>query len=170
MRQTTHFSGCRGFLHRTIAAALGALAIAAAQAEDIDIFAGGTGTTTKPNVLVILDSSSNWNSTLGTNPCNAKLTKFGAEVCALSTVAGVLTDKIRFGLMLFAEQPGNSGGYVRFAVRDMTAQNKAAFASLVNNFVDNGSGTDNSGSTQPYGKAMYEAFKYFGGYTSPAHC
>jgi type IV pilus assembly protein PilY1 len=146
----------------------GALAIGAAQGDDIDVFAGGPAATSKPNVLIILDNSSNWNATLSANSCNALLTKFAAETCALSTVAMGLNDRIRMGLMMYAES-GNNGAYVRYAVRDMNTQNKTAFASLVNNFVDNGNGTDNSGSNQPYGKAMFEAFKYFGGYTTTAN-
>src|SRR6185436_15888003 len=47
--------------------------------------------------------------------------------------------------------------------------NRAAFSDMALNFVQQGSGSDSSGSNQPYGKAMFEAFKYFGGYTSPAH-
>src|SRR5437762_13344733 len=136
MRQTTHFSGCRDFLHRTIAAALGALAIGAAQAEDIDVFAGGPGATSKPNVLIILDNSSNWSSSFVQAPCfapgsgnRAPDKKFHSEVCALSTVALGLTDRVRLGLMLFAET-GTNGAYVRFGLRDMNTQNKTAFSTL----------------------------------------
>jgi len=139
-----------------------------AGAEDIDIFTAGAGSSIKPNVLIILDSSSNWSATLGANSCNANTTKFGAEICALSQVALGLNDNVRLGLMMFAET-GENGGYVRFGARDMNAQNRAAFSDMVLNFVQQGTGSDNSGSNQPYGKAMFEAFKYFGGYTSPAH-
>src|SRR5205814_6054202 len=99
--------------------------------------------------LIILDSSSNWSATLGPNTCNANTTKFGAEVCALSTVATGLNANVKLGLMMFTES-GNNGAYVRFGLRNMNAQNKAAYASLVNNLVQQGSGTDNSGSNQPY--------------------
>ena len=60
-------------------------------------------------------------------------------------------------------ETGTNGAYVRFAVRNMTAQNKTALRDMLANWVANGSGTDNSGSNQPYGKTMFEAFKYFGG-------
>jgi len=169
MRQTTNFSQCRRFLHRTIAATLGALAIGAAQAEDIDIFAGNNATVDSPNVLIIIDNSSNWSATLGTNTCNALNTKFGAEICALGTVAGGLNANVKLGLMMFAET-GNNGAYMRFGLRNMNPTNSAAYQSLVFNMVPNGTGTDNSGSNTPWGKTMFEAFKYFGGYTSPAHC
>ena len=144
----------------------GALSLGATAAEDVDIFGGKGGNPTDPNVLIVIDSSSNWNSTLSPNACNtgnmANDTKFAAEVCALRTVLGVLPERMRLGIMMFAES-GTNGGYVRFAVRNMTVQNKQAMSDMLANWVQNGVGTDNSGSNQPYGKVMFEAFKYFGG-------
>jgi type IV pilus assembly protein PilY1 len=144
------------------------LALGVAHAEDIDIFTAGAGSAIKPNVVILLDNSSNWSATLGANPCDASTTKFAAEICALSQLALGLDDNLRLGLMMFAET-GENGGYIRFGARDMSAQNKAAFSAMVQNFVSQGSGSDSSGSNQPYGKAMFEAFKYFGGNSSPAH-
>src|SRR5688500_13628710 len=154
-----------------------ALPFGAAAAEDVDIFAGTSGTATDPHVLIILDSSSNWNSTLGTNSCSqvpgytgnmADNTKFAAEVCALRTVLTVLPANMRLGIMMFAET-GTNGGYVRYAIRNMSGEvappsgNKGAMFQMLANWVANGGGTDNSGSNQPYGKVMYEAWKYFRG-------
>jgi len=150
------------------ACVLCALALFAARAEDIDIFTAGAGTAVRPNVLIVLDNSSNWSATFGPNSCNASTTKFAAEICALSQVALGLDENVRLGLMMFAET-GENGGYVRFGARDMNPRNRTALATMVQNFVPQGAGADSSGSNQPYGKAMYEAFKYFGGYTSPAH-
>jgi len=153
-------------------AAACAVAIGTAQAEDIDIFTGNNSSS-KPNVLIIIDSSSNWSATLGSNTCNtgnmADNTKFAAEICALTTVIGSLgTANVRIGLMMFAET-GTNGAYVRYGLRDMNTTNKTAFVNELKGMIASGSGTDNSGSNQPYGKTMFEAFKYFGGYTSPAH-
>ena len=53
-----------------------ALPLAAQASEDVDIFGGKGGDATDPNVLIVLDSSSNWNATLGPNPlgpCGARL-------------------------------------------------------------------------------------------------
>src|SRR6186713_461575 len=158
-------------LRRFASAMAGAFLAAAvpfgAQAsEDVDIFGGKGGSAQDPNVLIVLDSSSNWNATLGPNPCNsgntADNTKFAAEVCALRTVLPQLPARMRVGLMMFAET-GTNGAYVRFAMRNMTDQNKTAMSDMLANWVANGSGTDNSGSNQPFGKTMFEAFKYFGG-------
>jgi len=151
----------------------GILAAAAfgAHAEDIDIFANTTNTH-KPNVLIIIDSSSNWSASLTPSAaCTAAGypgTKFGAEMCALDNVISGLDQNMRVGLMMFTES-GNNGAYVRYGIRDMTDQNKTALRNMLKNFVSSGTGTDNSGSNQPYAKTMFEAFKYLGGYTSQAH-
>jgi type IV pilus assembly protein PilY1 len=159
----------------TFAAALAICGAPSASAEDIDIFTAGSGVSSKPNILILLDNSSNWSATLGNNSCmttpggnmNAN-TKFAAEMCALYKVVGNLDQNVRLGLMMFTES-GDAGAYVRFGIRDMNATNKLALRNMLTGFISNGSGTDNSGSSQPYAKAMMEVFKYFGGYTSPAH-
>ena len=134
------------------AAVLGCLTIAGAQAEDIDIFAANTLESHNPNVLIIIDSSSNWSSSLTpSSACTAAgypTTKFGAEMCALDNVVQGLPTNFRIGLMMFAES-GNNGAYVRFGIRDMTDTNKTALRSMMKNFVQSGTGTDNSGSNQP---------------------
>ena len=162
----------------TFAAAL-ALGTSPVTAEDIDIFTAGAGNASKPNILIVLDNSSNWSATLGNNACMSTATppgvggnmnantKFAAEMCALYTVAGTLTDGVRMGLMMFTES-GDAGAYVRFGMRDMNLTNRTAFRNMLLGFIANGSGTDNAGSSQPYAKAMMEVFKYFGGYTCPA--
>ena len=159
----------KSFKHRLTATFIGAaLALAGvpAFAEDVDIFTAGATSGSKPNVLIVIDSSSNWSATLGANSCNsgntADNTKFAAEVCGLQKVVDALPAEMRLGLMMFAET-GTNGGYVRFGIRDLTAQNKQAYKDLLANLVPNASGTDNSGSNQPYAKTMFEAWKYFGG-------
>src|SRR5437868_6670697 len=106
------------FLRMAAAWAMGAFALGSGHAEDIDIFTAGAGAAIRPNVLIILDNSSNWSSTLGPNACDGNNTKFAAEICALSQLVLGLDDNVRLGLMMFAET-GENGGYVRFAARDM---------------------------------------------------
>jgi type IV pilus assembly protein PilY1 len=126
-------------------------------------------------VLFVLDSSVNWSSTLGTNDCGAAVsanmsddTRFAAEMCALHTVVDKIdATKVRLGLMLFNET-GDNGAYVRFAIRDMTDQNKAAFKKILTTMDRSAGGSgDGSGSNTPWARTMFEAFKYFGGYTDP---
>src|SRR5580765_2227722 len=100
------------FLRRTLAATCAAALVlggsSRVMAEDIDIFTSASGGVAPPNLLFILDSSSNWSSTLGANSCNgvspygantAGNTMFAAEVCAFQKIMdGVPDDAIRMGL------------------------------------------------------------------------
>lgn len=136
-----------------------------ASGDDTDLFMAIPPGSSVPgvNVLIILDNSSNWSHTYASGT-----SFFDAEVAALNSVISGLTSSINVGLMMFAES-GSNGGYVRYAVRPMNATNKVAFQSMMSTMIASGSGNDNSASNQPYGKALFEAYKYFGGYTSPAH-
>lgn len=193
-----------------VAALVGLLQQPLAVADDIDVFVGGANTTQKPNLLIVLDSSSNWSSSLAPDPDihpTTKQTKFHHEMKALGKVldalgdcqkvpgvtpatckpdGSLIGDGLRLGLMMFAET-GTNGGYVRSAVRDMNSANRNALKCMLTGqpivqptgYTCNsaqspglnmsGSDSDNSGSNQPYAKVMFEAFKYFGGYTSPAY-
>ena len=167
----------RRLLAATFSAALLCVPAAARAGEDIDIFTGTPPDGAKPNVLFIIDNSVNWSSTLSKNDCGAAVsanmnddTRFAAAMCALYTVIGGLDEtKVRVGMMLFNET-GDNGAYIRFGIRDMTPTNKAAFQKILKNMDRSAGGTgDGSGSNTPWARAMYEAFKYFGGYTDPAN-
>ena len=164
-------------------------------AEDTDIYAAGTSTAKNPNVLVIIDNSANWNSASqhwpDTATCTAQCKQGKAELNALRTVIGELGTDVNLGLMMFTSG-ATDGAYPRFHIRQMTAANKTAFQQLLGdpagcvagtnsvagtnnciyqNFNSNessGGEMTNSASTK-YSSAMFESFKYFGGYTSPAH-
>ncbi|MDP2786658.1 MAG: PilC/PilY family type IV pilus protein [Pseudomonadota bacterium] len=115
------------------------------QAEDIDLFVGASsGGTDKPNVLIVLDNTANWSP------------PFTAEKAALVTLVNSLDERFNVGLMMFAE-PSGQGGYVRFAVRNMTTTNKTALANLVNGLSENG----DKGSAGYLATSMNEAYLYF---------
>jgi type IV pilus assembly protein PilY1 len=140
-----------------------------AGADDTELFTTfATQTGVRPNVLIILDNSSNWNATFGNVILGCGNTKFCNEVDALNKSIDAIPGNVNVGLMMFAET-GTNGGYVRYAVRQMDGANKTQFKSMMSSLVPNGSNNDNSGSNQPYGKVMFEAFKYLGGHTSPAN-
>ena len=154
--------------------ALGALTVAAAcalgtgaRAEDIDLFEPFTPPGNDPNILIILDNSSNWSSSIGPNTCNTNSTKFDMEMCALSDLVGSLNIDVRIGLMLINEKADPLGGYVRYAVRDMgssSAQritNRTALVNMLKNFNMSGTGADATSSAQPAGWLMHEAWMYF---------
>src|SRR5690349_4750665 len=94
--------------------------------DDTDIFLANPNITAeRPNVLIVLDNTANWN------------TAFTNEKSALVQVVNGLTNAYNVGLMMFPEtgNPNDNvdGGYVRYHVRRMTTTNKSALATLVNN-------------------------------------
>lgn len=138
---------------RSVATA-GFLALSmAAPAEDIDLFVQpSTSGTEVPNVLIILDNTGNW-----TQP-------FTNEVAALVSTFNALPDnRFRVGLMMFSEtgsgDTGNSGAYVRAAVRLIDGATNTQYKALINSF-DAGNDKSNSGKL---GKTMAEAYYYFAG-------
>ncbi|MBI4983925.1 MAG: hypothetical protein HZC24_00850 [Rhodocyclales bacterium] len=145
---------------------------AAAGAEDIDLFEGGADITgNKPNVMIFVDNSANWNR----NDQGWDVGKQGeSELTALNTVIGSLTGDVRVGLMFFVKGAGSApdGGYVRFAVRDMDASNRTALQNILSgiypNFNDQNSGQQVASANAKYGEAMYEVYKYFSGGTAYA--
>ncbi len=178
---------CATLLQATLACALCNHALA----EDIDLFVGAAASAQNPNVLVIIDNSANWNAASqhwvgagGESPFK----QGQSELRALRTVAGELNDKINLGLMLFTPGLGANadGGYVRFHIRQMIPGAKSALQELIgtgsctdgpnslngtpNCMFKNFSGAEQTATADTdYGAGLFEAFKYFGGYTSPAH-
>ncbi len=125
--------------------------------DDTDIFLTNPNiTANRPNVLIVLDNTANWNNA------------FTNEKNALVQVVNGLSDAFNVGLMMFPETGGGNdsvdGGYVRFHVRQMTSQNKTALASMVNN-LDKLADKGNNATT---GLALYEAYLYFAGQNSRA--
>lgn len=127
-----------------------------ARAEDIDVFSapGGGGL---PNVLFIVDNTANWN------------TAFTNEMSALANTFNNLpvnadgSAQFNVGIM-FAVETGNpnnnvSGGYVRAAIRPMTATNKALYAAMIQNFDQ----TKDKGNGGKSALEMSEAYYYFSG-------
>jgi len=129
-----------------------------ATAEDIDLFVQPPGSVSGlPNVLIVLDNTANWN------------TAFTNEIAALVStvnnlpVNGDNTAKFRVGLMLFTEtgNPNNNvdGGYVRAAVRNLTAANKTRYMALLNSL----NVTADKSNGGKAGKTMSEVYQYYSG-------
>ncbi len=166
-----------------------------ALSEDIDLFTSPSTTAqTAPNILIVLDNSSNW----ARNDQGWPIGKQGqSELLSLYKILGdssTVNTNINLGLMMFGSGNPADGGYVRFHVRNMTDANRAAFRELIGTDTDphfggaacpagnntltggpncilanfNGSEKINSASTN-YSGALMDVFKYFGGYTDPAH-
>lgn len=147
----------------------------AAIADDIDLFQGGADTTgAKPNVLIVVDNSANWNSSNQGWPGGLKQGQ--SELRALNYVLNSLTGDVRVGLMFFVKGTGSAkdGGYVRFGIRDMDDTNRGALQSILTGyssgsiFNDESTGQQVATANSKYGEMMYEAYKYFSGSTSYA--
>jgi len=117
-------------------------------AEDIDIFSGSSGGS-GANVLVIVDNTTNWSDKKQKWPGNE--VQGQAELEALIAVVPTLNDNVNVGLMLFNE-------------------NRAALLAELNNILANFNDTANTAaSNASYSMALLDAYKYLGGFTSPAH-
>lgn len=122
-----------------------------AQADDTDLFLTPPATAQRPNVLIIIDNTANWSSA------------FDAEISALSSVIGGLTDQVNVGLMMFSETgAGNGspdGAYVRSAIKQMTLANKSALLDLIQGLNKN---SDKSNGAA-FGLASVESYLYLTG-------
>jgi type IV pilus assembly protein PilY1 len=121
--------------------------------EDIDIFlANPSFEAERPNVLLMLDNTANWN------------TAFDNEKAALVTVVNGLTSSFNVGLMFFNESGNdvNHGSFVKFGVRQMTDTNKTALTNMVN-ALDR---LNDKGNNNTVSEMMHEAYLYWGGLTA----
>ena len=172
-----------------LALALGTASPASVDAEDIDLFVGSSPAAagSRPNILVVIDNSANWSA--ASQHWAGGVKQGQSELRALRTMVGELTDSINLGLMLFTPGSGSNkdGAYVRYHVRQMLAGNKVALQELIGD----GSCVDGSNSLNgtpnclfknfdtanekvgtaktDYSSGLFETFKYFGGFTSPAN-
>ena len=145
--------------YQTILAAALVMCCSTLRAEDIDLFVDApSGVGGLPNVLFIVDNTANWTQA------------FENEKLALESVFRDLpTDgeaaKFNIGVMFAAETGGLdnniAGGYVRAAIRPMTADNKAKYAAMLA-ALDVVKDKGNSGQAS---LVMAEAYNYFSGGT-----
>lgn len=145
--------------------------------SDIDIYGqvANAATKTVPNVLFILDNSSNWNADNGQTACTYKDNgvdtgvgpatngkKFSIEQCALYNVIDALKPAAdgsalyNIGFMLFNETNVESGARVIRALTPLDAAGKEKLKQTVRTLTDNQSPAPSS-----YDLSMYEAYLYF---------
>jgi type IV pilus assembly protein PilY1 len=123
--------------------------------DDTDLFlANPAYSSLRPNVLIFLDNTANWNS------------RFINEKLALSKVFTDFSDNFNMGLMMYTETGAGNGGpdgaYVRAAVREMTPGNQIAMAALITSFDIIG----DKGNNATVSLAMHEIYSYFAGETA----
>ena len=125
--------------------------------DDTDIFlANPSFPAERPNILIILDNTANWNSA------------FVNEKAALVQVVNSLNSSYNVGLMMMVETGGGNdsvdGAYVKSHIRQMTDTNKTALSTMVNNLDILADKSNNNMA----GFGMHEAFLYYAGRASRA--
>jgi type IV pilus assembly protein PilY1 len=179
----------------TLAVALG-LYSCGVLAEDIDLFASAAPVASggRPNVLIVLDNSANWSAANQHWPGGVKQGQ--SELRALRTLLTEMTDDVNLGIVMFTAGTGQNknGAYIRFHARPIygtyaggTRTNRQAMLELIGddscvNGANSLNGTPNcmyknfdsstekvSTSQVDYSAALFEIYKYFGGYTNPAN-
>jgi len=152
--------------------------------SDIDIYSGVNDPNGRPNVLLVLDSSANWSSSISapncyyndaagnptsdgpkaSNPGKEQGTKMAIEKCALYNVINALpvngdgSGIFNVGLMIFNESPAaNSGGYPRIAIQELTSAAKTGMLTKIKAL----SIGDDKGNNAAFAKTMHEAYLYF---------
>lgn len=195
-------------LHLSLTAAcLGIGMSALALAEDIDIYTVPPSALAAPNVLMILDNTSNWAANLqGWTYTDTKATCGGDAVCIryvdlvfagdagplaqgvieARTLKVVLNElacttgapsSVNLGLMMFSDAgtaaaTNTTGAYVRRAVQFLgpNADGKTGCTNVLADLDDISTNItaprNKINSSGDYGAAMFEAFKYFGGYAN----
>jgi type IV pilus assembly protein PilY1 len=152
----------RSTLALALGAALGALPCAAS-ADDIDVFTGASaGTAANPRILIVLDNTSNWSRQSQKWPGGSSQGQ--SEVNAIKTVLSGLDATVSLGLMEFVTggTANDDGGFIRYAVRPMSATNKTNFASqLTTIYGDINGTTEKRNSNTAYGDLMYDVYNYF---------
>ena len=141
-----------------------------AVAEDIELFNASPDLLLNngvPNVLIVLDNSANWNANnqKWKDNNNNFIPQGRSEARALRAVISSLpVGAVNVGLMMFVKSSSNpAGGYIRFGIRLMDATNKAALMKILDQL--NIGGDDQvAAADADYSAALFEAFKYFGGY------
>jgi type IV pilus assembly protein PilY1 len=135
-------------------------------AEDIDLFMGidPTDSDNRPNVLIVLDNSTNWARQSQQWPDGG--TQGVSELETLRDVVGSFSDDINVGLMMFARNGNAREGQVRFHVRSMDAPNRKRFQDIMNFMIPNATSTSDSDvvpQSTNYDLLMNSAFRYFNG-------
>ena len=151
-------------LFSSLAITLGILS-SGAGAQDIELFSGtNPASSAIPNVLIILDNTSNWNGKLQNGQ-----SAWDPELQALATsIQGLVDqgfgDKIRVGMMMFAAGT-TDGGYVRYAIRQMTSPNATQLKQAAQTIraIQFGNGNPEGSNNPTYAQTMNEAYLYYFG-------
>lgn len=137
-------------------------------AEDIDIYATTLGSAGAPNILLVLDNTSNWSRQSQQWPGGE--TQGQSEVDAIKTLINKIdfsTNPMNIGLMEFVTDgtANDNGGYVRSAIKSMgIAENKASLTGKLTTIYGNiETPSEKRNSGEAYGNLVYDIYNYFKG-------
>lgn len=135
------------------------------RADDTDLFNQPPGSNPPaPNILFILDNTSNWDRASQQWVGSAK--QGNAELLAIKNFVAGLTKPANVGLMEYTVT-GQTGGYVRYGIRDMTnPANNMALQNIVSQISVTGSAEKVNASGGNITNALYESWNYFNGSAS----
>jgi type IV pilus assembly protein PilY1 len=137
----------------------------AVQAEDIDIFAGtNTVDTTLPNVIFVLDNTSNWSRESQQWP--GGLAQGQSEVRAIRNALIGKTNKINVGIVEFTTggTASQNGAYVRFGLQELTTASQLSLNTTLGKiFTDINDPVEKRNSNTQYGNLMYDFYNYLSG-------
>ena len=144
------------------------VASAFSQAEDIDMFIGGaTASGGLPNVIILLDNTTNWSraSQQWPSPNGSNYKQGESEIEAVRLALDGLDGKVNIGLMAYTTGSGNhDGSYVRFALRPLDAANREALeAKLIYMRANYSSSDEAHAANTPYGNLMGDVYNYLAG-------
>lgn len=137
-----------------------------AKAEDIDIFVrGGTADSSLPNVIFVLDNTSNWAKQSQKWPGGQQQGQ--AEVRAIRSALAGQTDKLNVGLLEFTTggTANQDGAFVRFALQKLTASSQDQLNTELDE-IYNGINTpeEKRNSNTSYGNLFRDVYNYLGGF------
>ena len=141
------------------------LGVLSSRADDTDLFNQPPGTSPPaPNILFILDNTANWSR--ASQKWVGSSTAGDAEILAIKNFVAGLTQPANVGLMEFTTT-GQTGGYVRYGVRDMTiAANNTALQNIVSGISVNSPSEKVNQSSAGIANTLYEAWLYLNGSAS----
>jgi len=189
----------RQLLSAATAAALAVVGPSSLYAEDVDLFLGAAASiSSNPNVLIVIDSSANWSSASqhwagGVKQGQSELRALRTLVNELNG-----SINLGLMLFTPGSGSNKDGAYVRYDIRPMTdgtepgnptppPNNKGPLIELIGDgscvdgpnslngtpnciFKNFDSATEKVGTAKTdYSAALFEVFKYFGGFTNPAN-
>lgn len=136
-------------------------------AEDIDIFTGGSMSASNPSILFVLDNTSNWARQSQQWPGGDQQGQSEANaIKTLLTDSSVVNTGVNLGLFEFVTEgnANNSGGFVRYPISQMTADNKAAFSAKLTTIYNGVNAvTEKRNSNTEYGWLLNDVYNYLTG-------